>query len=102
MGKYHQSMPFHVYLYTISLLFIRWIHFRIDFQLGEEYYEYVSSADVAGEDSHDYVNGFYSSISHDNSRPRYNNDDLNYSEKHFKRKTAERSSTFFRGLLPRT
>ena len=60
-------------------------------QLGEENNQYLTPGDTYGEDSHDYVNGFYSSIS---------NDDLNY--QHFKRKTAERSSTFFRGLLPTT
>ena len=63
--------------------------------MGEEIHELPE--DGYGEDSHDYVNNFYSS--HGNSRGRNDNDDLNY--QYFKRKTAERSSTFFRGLLPR-
>ena len=67
--------------------------------MGEENYEYLHPGDGYGEDSHDCVNGFYSSISQENSRGRHDSDDLNY--QYFKRKTAERSSTFLRGLLPR-
>ena len=51
------------------------------------------------DDNPDYVNGFASSLSADNPYGRFINTDHHIPERHFVRKTTERSSSFFRGLL---
>jgi hypothetical protein len=53
------------------------------------------------DDGHDYINGFFSSLHPENSSTRFDCEDSNFSETPLKRKSTERSSSFFRGLLPK-
>ena len=52
-------------------------------------------------ESTDYVNGFFGSLSTDSNQERPAYGEYNSYDKNFQRKTTERSSSFFRSLLPK-
>ena len=56
---------------------------------------------LGNSDATDYVNGFFASLSAESNqgRPAYN--ESGSYDKTFQRKTTERSSSFFRSLLPK-
>ena len=69
------------------------------FKLEEESVQ--KNRSLGNTESTDYVNGFFASLSSDSNHERPSYGEYNSYDKTFQRKTTERSSSFFRSLLPK-